>query len=48
MGKRAWAKVILQNRSVIYSLAKEGIGTYRAAKKRKRQNNVEAAGTAAT
>ena len=48
MGKRAWAKVILQNRAVIYSLAKEGIGTYRAAKKRQKQNNVEAAGSAAT
>ncbi|HEU4595060.1 MAG TPA: cobalamin-dependent protein [Pyrinomonadaceae bacterium] len=35
MGKRAWLKVIAQNRSTIISLVKEGIVTWRAARKRK-------------
>jgi hypothetical protein len=36
MGKRAWMKVIFQNRRTIASLTKEGISTYRAAKKRQK------------
>ena len=35
MGKRAWIKVIAQNRGTIYKLVKEGISTYRAARRRR-------------
>jgi len=41
MGKRAWMKVLFQNRRVIASLTKEGVSTYRAAKKR--QKNIQIA-----
>ncbi len=34
MGKRAWMKVLFQNRRAILSLTKEGVGTWRAARKR--------------
>jgi len=33
MGKRAWAKVIVQNRRTIYSLVKEGVSAWRTARK---------------
>jgi radical SAM superfamily enzyme YgiQ (UPF0313 family) len=33
MGKRAWLKVIAQNRRAIYGLLKEGLGSWRAARK---------------
>jgi radical SAM superfamily enzyme YgiQ (UPF0313 family) len=35
MGKRAWIKVIAQNRAAIYQLVKEGAGLYRAARRRR-------------
>jgi hypothetical protein len=35
MGKRAWIKVIAQNRGTIYELVKEGASTYRAARRRR-------------
>jgi hypothetical protein len=37
MNKRAWIKLIAQNRRPIIKLAKDGVGQYRAAKKRKAQ-----------
>jgi len=37
MNKRAWIKLIAQNRRTIFSLARESIGTYRAAQKRRTQ-----------
>ncbi|MGB8509097.1 MAG: radical SAM protein [Pyrinomonadaceae bacterium] len=37
MGKRAWLKLIAQNRSTIYKLTKESVSTYRAARKRRKQ-----------
>jgi radical SAM superfamily enzyme YgiQ (UPF0313 family) len=33
MGKRAWLKVIAQNRHTIYSLVKEGVGSWRASRR---------------
>jgi hypothetical protein len=33
MGKWAWTKVIVQNRRTIYSLAKEGVHTWRTGRK---------------
>lgn len=38
MGRRAWAKVIIQNRQTIYDLAKEGLTTWRAARKDRKAN----------
>lgn len=35
IGKRAWLKLIFQNRRTIYKLMREGAGTWRAARKRK-------------
>jgi hypothetical protein len=35
IGKRAWLKVIFQNRHTIYKLIREGAGTWRAARRRK-------------
>ncbi|HEY0543760.1 MAG TPA: radical SAM protein [Pyrinomonadaceae bacterium] len=35
IGKRAWLKVIFQNRHTIFKLIKEGAGTWRAARKQK-------------
>jgi hypothetical protein len=35
MNKRAWVKLIAQNRRPIMKLVKDGVGQYRAAKKRK-------------
>jgi hypothetical protein len=34
MGKRAWLKLIAENRRTIFRLAKESVSTYRGAKKR--------------
>jgi len=34
MNKRAWIKLLMQNRRAIFSLTKEGVSTWRAAKKR--------------
>jgi len=34
MNKRAWIKLLLENRRVIYGLTKEGVSTYRAAKRK--------------
>ncbi len=36
MGKKAWAKVVFQNRRTIYGLVKEGAGTWRAARKNRK------------
>jgi hypothetical protein len=36
MGRWAWTKVIVQNRRTIYSLAKDGLASWRAAKKTQR------------
>jgi radical SAM superfamily enzyme YgiQ (UPF0313 family) len=36
MGKSAWLKVLFQNRRAIYSLTKEGLGMWRAARKRQK------------
>jgi hypothetical protein len=35
MNKRAWMKLIAQNRRTIFKLTKEAVSTYRAARKRK-------------
>ena len=40
MGKRAWIKVIWQNRETIYKLAREGVNTYRAARRRRGSTEV--------
>jgi len=37
MGKRAWLKVIYQNRKAINGLIKEGASTWRAARKRQKR-----------
>ena len=36
MRRRDWIKLLFANRSIIFSLVKEGVGTWRAANKRKR------------
>jgi len=38
MGRRAWAKVIIQNRQTIYDLAKEGLTAWRATRKDRKAN----------
>jgi radical SAM superfamily enzyme YgiQ (UPF0313 family) len=38
MSKRDWLKVLFQNRRTIFSLAKEGTKTWRAARKRQKRN----------
>lgn len=38
MGKRAWLKVIAQNRKVIFELAREGTSLYLASRKKSREN----------
>jgi hypothetical protein len=37
MNKRAWLKVIFQNRRSIFSLARESIGAIRSSKKNKKR-----------
>jgi radical SAM superfamily enzyme YgiQ (UPF0313 family) len=41
MNKRAWLKLLFQNRKTILGLTKEGIGTWRAAKKRQKVERTE-------
>jgi hypothetical protein len=36
MGRRAWVNLFLQNRRTIYGLVKEGVATWRAARKREK------------
>jgi hypothetical protein len=43
MGKRAWLKLIFQNRKTIYGLVRDGAGAYRAARKNSREAELEVA-----
>jgi len=43
MNKRAWLKLIAQNRSTIFALTKEATSTYRAARKRRIRSRNESA-----
>ncbi|MEJ7575823.1 MAG: radical SAM protein [Pyrinomonadaceae bacterium] len=43
MNKRAWLKLIAQNRSTIFALTKEATSTYRAARKRRIRSRSESA-----
>jgi radical SAM superfamily enzyme YgiQ (UPF0313 family) len=43
MGKRAWLKLLGQNRRTIYKLTRESVGAYRAARKKRRANASEVA-----
>ncbi|HEX8185495.1 MAG TPA: hypothetical protein VF747_12105, partial [Blastocatellia bacterium] len=38
MGKLAWLKLIAQNRRTIYGLVKDGVGSWRAARRREKVN----------
>ncbi|MDT7604835.1 MAG: hypothetical protein QOF61_2832 [Acidobacteriota bacterium] len=42
MGKRAWMKLIYENRRTLYSLVREGTGKWRAARKNQKSNLVTA------
>jgi radical SAM superfamily enzyme YgiQ (UPF0313 family) len=43
MSKRAWAKVVFQNRRTIYRLTREAVSTYRVARKRRAELRSEGA-----
>lgn len=45
MNKRAWVKLIFENRKAILSLVREGISSYRASKKRRRTETPAVAAT---
>jgi hypothetical protein len=43
MNKRDWAKVLFQNRRILFSLTKEGAQLWRAARKRQKTENLSEA-----